>query len=57
MLSSSLFLSSSPMYRVARNPAAGARGPAGAVVLLCGAPTDRFGLICLIFDGQKNTVF
>ena len=35
MLSSSLSLSSSLMHRVARNPAAGARGPAGADVLIC----------------------
>ena len=32
MLSTSLSLSSSLMHRVARNPAAGARGPAGGVV-------------------------
>ena len=31
MLSNSLMLSSSLMHRVARNPAAGARGPAGGV--------------------------
>ena len=33
MLSSSLMLSSGLMHRVARNPAAGARGPAGGVWL------------------------
>ena len=35
MLSSSLYLSSSLMHRVARNPAAGARGPAGAALRGC----------------------
>ena len=47
LFSSSLMLSSSLMHRVARNPAAGERGPAGGVLLvaferaLCGAPIDR----------------
>ncbi len=46
MLSGSLMLPSSLMHRVARNPAAGARGLAGGARLgLFGAPIDRFGLI------------
>ena len=40
MLSTNLSLSSSLMHRVARNPAAGARGPAGAPQATCNATLE-----------------